>query len=63
MKGIAGRGSKHNLRTSGAWLLPEYITEFVGDEDRLAVLREAQRSWPFGEIPGVLRESHYLVAK
>jgi len=41
MKGIARRGSRYNLRTSGVLSPPEYITEFIGDEDRLTILREA----------------------
>ena len=45
------------------WPLPEYITEFIGDENRLAVLREAQRSRPFWELPVVLLNSQYLVAR
>lgn len=36
---------------------PKHVAEFIGDDDRLAVLREAQRSRPFWEIPGVSRES------
>jgi len=63
MKGIAGRGSGYNLITSRASLPPEYITKFIGDEDCLTIFRKAQRSRPFWEIPGVLHDGQYRVAR
>ena len=53
MEGIAGRKSGYNLRTSRVLSPPEYVTEFIRDEDSLSILRKAQRSRPFWEIPGV----------
>ena len=74
VNGIAVKESSYNLETIRVLPLPKYVTEFVGDEDRLAIPCEAQRGRPFGEIPGIplegqlragecMREDEPLAAK
>ena len=42
MEGVTGRRSRWDTGTSGTILSPEYVAEFIRDDDRMAAIGEAQ---------------------
>ena len=53
MEGVTGRRSRWDVRIRSTTLSPEYVAEFIRDENRVAVRCKAQRSRPFWEIPSI----------